>query len=158
MPLQTAVVNPAKKKDDPREGTLSDAWLGWMQDQNDILKKAPIVVGFKSLTLQTASIVSTEIPSSVLSIGVYRVSYYVRVTAPASVSSSIIVSFQWTDYGIACSKDFAAVSGNVVTAVGSDSFLIAVDGATKVSYSTTYASSGIGMTYKLEIILEQVRV
>lgn len=161
MPLQTAVVNQAKKKDDPREGTLSDAWIGWMQDQNDILKSAPIVVGSVSLSGQTASIASTAIQTATLSRGIYRVSYYARVTAGASVSSSLDVSFQWTDEGISCliqSGYFTAITANFINRIRSYSVLLAVDGGTTVNYSTTYASVGTPMAYKLDVILEQVLI
>ena len=66
-----------------------------------------------SLTAQGASIGVTAIPTSSLASGLYRVSYYCRITTAAGVSSSLIVTFSFTDGGVACSFASAALTDRV---------------------------------------------
>lgn len=163
MPLNDPIANPRRRglKADARdenEGKLSEVWIPYMQSQNSISSTAirqntsPI-----ALSAQAASIGTTSIPTSSLSSGLYRVSYYCRITTAASVSSSLIVSFTWTDGGISCSLSSAALTGNTTSTVGTGTALISIDASSPISYSTTYDSVGApAMAYSLYITLEEM--
>ena len=155
MPLQAPVVNP----DPPRTGTLSDAWIGWMQGQNNTLELAPIVIGRASYSDQSASIPRTTIPCSQIYRGFYRVSFYARVTAQATTSSSLQVHLFWTDDGIPMQQDATAITGNLLTTFSTQQARYAVDADTTLDFATTYVSVGAqAMEYKLELIVEQVSI
>lgn len=163
MPLNDPLVNKRKKglgpgELDPNEGKMAEVWIPYMQSQSSITATAirqntsPV-----SLTAQTASIALTAIPTSSLASGLYRATYCVRVTTAAGTSSSISVSFHWTDGGVSCSLASTALTGNLTSTVGSGSALINIDAATPISYSSTYASVGAPvMAYALSITLEEM--
>lgn len=89
--------------------------------------------------------------------GIYRVSFYARITRPGTVSSSLTVTLSWTDGGVACTKSFTAITGNTTGTTGSETYLVRSDSGTNVSYSTTYASVGATtMTYDLVVELESI--
>lgn len=163
MPLNDPLVNKRKKglrpeEIDENEGKMAEVWIPYMQSQNTITATAirqntdPV-----SLTGQTASIAVTAIPTASLASGLYRATYYVRVTTAAGTSSSIDVSFHWTDGGVSCSVTSAALTGNTTSTLGTGSALINIDAATPVSYSTTYASVGAPvMAFSLFLTLEEM--
>jgi len=163
MPLNDPIARPRRRglkpdQRDENEGLLTETWVPYMQNQSDIASTAirqstsPV-----SLTAQTASIGLTAIPTSSLASGLYRVSYYCRITTAAGVSSSLIVTFSWTDGGVACSVSSTALTGNTTATVGTGTALINIDAASPVSYSTTYASNAAGvMRHSLYITLEEM--
>jgi hypothetical protein len=163
MPLNDPIANPRRRglkpeDRDQNEGKLSDVWIPYMQSQNSISSTAirqttaPV-----SLSAQAASIGTTAIPTSSLASGLYRVTYYTRITTAAGTSSSLITTFTWTDGGISCSLSSAALTGNTTSTVGTGSALINIDASSPISYSTTYASVGAPvMAYSLYITLEEM--
>ncbi len=113
------------------------------------------------LTSQDAAIGLTAFPAASLSAGLYRATYYAHITAADGVSSSLQVSFVWTDGTITCSTPvtgaFAPITGDTLSTTGSGTYLIRIDGGSPVSYSTAYASNTPGqMTYDLSLVLEQI--
>lgn len=100
----------------------------------------------------TGSIGVTPIGVAV-SAGVYRLSYYTRITRAATTSSSVTVTISWTDGGVACSKSFTAVTGNTTATTGSETYLVRADGGTNISYAVTYASVG-GTSMIFDAIVE----
>ena len=163
MPVNDPLVYARKKnlkpgQPDENEGKMTETWIPYFQNQNSISSTAirqttsPV-----SVSAQTASIGTTSIPTSSLSSGLYRVTYYCRITTAASVSSSLIVSFTWTDGGISCSLSSAALTGNTTSTVGTGTALINIDASSPISYATTYASVGVpAMSYSLSITLEEM--
>lgn len=161
MPLNDPLVNKRKKglrpeEIDENEGKMAEVWIPYMQSQSSITATAvrqttsPVV-----LTAQSASIGVTSIPAASLAGGLYRVTYWARVTTAAGTSSSLSVTLSWTDSGVACSKAFTAVTGNTTATTDSNSYLVNIDGASPISYSTTYASVGApAMIYALSLTLE----
>lgn len=163
MPLQDPIARPRRtglkaSERDENEGKLTEVWIPYLQSQNTIASTAirqtssPV-----ALTGQTASIGVTSIPTSSLGSGLYRVSFYTRITTAAGVSSSLSIGIHWTDGGISCSLSSAALTGNTTSTVGTGTALISIDGASPVSYSTTYASVGAPvMAYSLSVVLEEM--
>ena len=107
------------------------------------------------LTDQAASIVSTPIPLPSLTAGLYRISIFARITQVGTVSSSLVVTMSATDDGVSYTLPTTALTTNLVTSVTSQTWVMSVDRATPISYSTTYASTGAqAMQYKLRILVE----
>lgn len=163
MPLSDPIARPrnralAQGKRDASEGTLTDVWIPYFQSQNSIvataLRQAAVPV---ELSDQSASIGVTAIPADSLAPGLYRVTWYARITRAATTSSSLVVTFSWTDGGIACSTSSAALTGNTTSTSGTGSALMNIDQASPVSYSTTYGSVGATtMQHSLAIVLETI--
>lgn len=115
-----------------------------------------------SLTTQGASIAATGL-ATVTSQGLYRITYYVRVTRAATTSSYISLALSWVDGGVTQTADPAdlsgvtALTGNTVTSYGTGTYLVYIDAGTTPTYATTYASTGAtSMQYRLAVVMEQV--
>lgn len=142
-----------------RDGKMTPRWYVYFRDQNVLVDATPqSVIPPLELTAQAASIGTTALPTATLAPGLYRATYYARITQAATSSSSLEVTLTWTDGAVACSFTGAAITGNAVTDLQSDTLLIEIDQASPISYSTTYATSGAtAMLYKLSIVLEVIR-
>lgn len=140
------------------EGMLSDAWIDYFNRLALSINSTPNRINRVSLTAQGASISATDYSGATLDAGLYRASYYTRITRAASTSSSLIVTFGWTETSVALTVAGAAITGNSTTTMQSGSALIEVDSASPVTYATTYVSvGGTSMQYRLTTVLEQVR-
>lgn len=143
---------------DPTEGLLTQKWLEWFTQVNQLISLSPAAaVPAIVLTSQSASIAATDLSGGALRAGLYRVSYYARITTPGGVSSSLTIAFDWTDGGATPTYTGAAMTGNAVTTVQEHVGIIRIDGASPIRYSTTYASVGApAMQYRLDITLEEL--
>lgn len=104
----------------------------------------------------SAAIGITAIGAAVAS-GIYRVSFYARITRAATTSSSLTVTVSFTDGGVACTKTFTAITGNTTGTTGSETYLVRSDSGTNISYATAYASVGATtMQYDLTVELESI--
>jgi hypothetical protein len=105
---------------------------------------------------QAAALPATTV-AQVPTDGLYRISFYVRVTQPASVSSSVSVLVRWTDGGVALAAGTAALTTNTTGTFATLVFLVAADQGTTVTVETTYASvGGTPMQYRLDVRVESV--
>lgn len=148
-PLQTALI------ESPRTGTITREWWHWFKGITDRVQTAAYAVLTKSLTGQTASIALTALVPQAA--GLYRVSYWFRVTTAAGVASSLIVTIHSTEGTVACTQASAAYAGNAVNAPQAGSVLVKCDAGTPLSYSTTYVSNpAAAMTYDLELLAESL--
>jgi hypothetical protein len=85
----------------------------------------------------------------------WRLSYYVRITRPATTSSSLAVTIQWIDGGVTLSYAGSALTGNTTGTYQCATLVIRSDHATPMSYSTVYGSVGaITMQYAIDVIAE----
>lgn len=138
----------------------SKTFIDWVTQLVADVDAAPARLQTVTATTQNASISTTPIVTATLATGLYRVSWYARVTTPATTgaaTSSLTVTVGWTDGGVTCTYSGTAMTGNSTTTVQSQSQLINVDAATPVTYATAYASNTAGqMVYKLYVLLEQV--
>lgn len=139
-------------------GKPSKSFLIYMRDQRADLESAPSAFEPVALTSQGASIVTTALPTDGdLSAGLYRVTWYQRITTVAGVSSSLTVAFGWTDGTVAQSHAGAAMTGNTTATWQSGTFLLRTDAASPITYATTYVSNAAGvMRYALYLTLERV--
>ncbi len=161
MPAQDPIANPRreqyKDRKDPHEGLVTQSWLEWLTDLNATIVSAPSTMEVVSLTAQVATIGATDIAGSLQTGGIYRLSYYTRITTAGGVSSSLTIGLDWTDAGQAVTFTGAAMVANTVTTYQSGTQLIVVDSLSPIRYSTTYASVGVpAMAYKLSVILEKI--
>lgn len=137
---------------------INKRWFQWLSNLGiGVDKRAERLSAPKQLTGQAASIGTTGLPLPSVSRGLYRVSYYARITTPASTSSSLEVTLSWTDGSIALSQTFAAITGNTTATSQSGTLFVRSDAAAPLSYATTYSSSGATpMQYRLDITVELV--
>lgn len=106
------------------------------------------------LTEQAAAIAATPIPLPELQSGLYIVRYYARITTPASVNSSLTVTFTCTESGLSIPQSGQAITGNTTTTAKSESFVLLVDANSPITYATAYVSNLAGMKYRLTITVE----
>ena len=150
MPLRASVV--------ASDGLLSDTWRRFLADRFQELSDSPLRVGSVSLTAQAASISATDVSDGANDTGLYRVSYYARISRAATTSSSLTVTIAWTDGGVACSQSGVAMTGNTTATQQNGTLFIQADGLAAVNYSTTYASVGAtSMQYGLSVTLERLK-
>ena len=140
------------------DGLLSPTWRDWFERLPATLDAIPSRLNEVSLTGQAASITTTNYANAVLLAGLYRATYYARITQAATTSSSLTVSFSWTEGGVTQTATGAAIVGNTTATGQSDSIIIQVDKGTAVNYSTAYASVGATpMQYAIRFVLEKIK-
>ncbi len=141
-----------------KSGLITRVWQVYFRNLRTDIDVAPAALHQVTLTGQTASIAATAIPSDALTAGLYRVSWYARVTTAATTSSSLTVTVGWTEGAVPLTVSGAAMTGNTTTTVQNATQVLQVDGSTPVTYATTYASSGAtAMVYELTVLLEQLQ-
>lgn len=151
FPLRTPVT------DEPNR-ILSRPWVAWLTDLVQKVDRDPTVVSSVSLTAQSASIAATTFVRQTSPAGLYRVSYFTRITRAATTSSSLTVATGAVNGGVTVSQSGAALTGNTTTTVQSGSFAFQSDGNTALTYTVTYASSGgTTMQYGLWMSVERVQ-
>lgn len=115
-----------------------------------------------ALTAQTAALATTtllmpQLPSTPA--GLFRVSYYARVTTAAGTSSSLQVTIGWTDGGVACTRTFTAITGNTTATTDAQGILVSADNASSITIATAYASNpAAAMVYSLTARVEPLPV
>lgn len=160
MSLQQLCGTPIPDRDPiaSKDGVLTPAWHGYLGRLPLTLDSTPIRVASVALTDQGASIGATNMAPAGLPAGVYRVTYYARISVPGTVSSSLEVDFNWTDSGIAQGFPGSAITGNTTSTSSSETVMFRMDAGGAVYYATTYASAGAtSMQHSLYIELEMVK-
>lgn len=155
MPFQTApiplgdpVVGPNRRMTQP--------WIDWFGPVLQDLDNAPARVMSVALEDQEASIAAQPMGAG-LSSGLYRVSWYARITRAGTVSSGLTVTIGFEESSVVLSTAGALINGNTTATIQSGSVLLRCDGGS-LTYATTYASAGATtMQYRLDLIVEQVR-
>jgi hypothetical protein len=137
-------------------GRVTQAMRYWLLSLADRLNRTAEILGTVSLTTKSASLSATTISVPTLAPGVYRLSAAARITTAATTSSSLTVTFGWTQ-AVACTVSSAAITGNTTATTGSLVAIVRADEATALTYATTYASSGgTAMVYRLDVAVEQL--
>ena len=140
------------------DGLLTAAWRKWFERLPDTLDAIPSRINAVSLNSQSTSLPATDFSSAVLLAGLYRATYYARITQAATTSSSLTVSFSWTEGGVTQTATGAPIVGNTTATGQSDSIIIQVDKGTAVNYATTYSSTGAtAMQYAIRFVLEKIK-
>lgn len=149
---------PVRDKVIGADGLLTPAWRNWFERLPATLDAAPLRISAVSLTTQAASLAATNFAGATLLAGLYRATYYARITQAATTSSSLTVSLRWTEGSVVQTATGSAIVGNTTATGQSDSILINIDAGSQVQYLTTYASVGAtAMQYAINFSLEKVR-
>lgn len=143
---------------DPKAGYCTDTWAYYLSTLTSVVSQSPNRVGLVALTAQNGSIAATDFSGGITT-GLYRVSYYVRITTPGSVSSSLTVTVGWADHGTSLTLSGTAMTGNTTATLQQYIGMIYADAGSPITYATTYASTGgTAMQYELYLALETVSV
>ena len=154
-----SAVFPVRDLVTTESGLMTRAWVDWLASLQQTVDTAPVRLQSVELTSQTASVGATDISLGTITGGLYRLTYYARITTAAVTSSSLTVTLGWTDSGVSCSLAGAALTGNTTATVQTGTALVRADHASPLTYTTTYASNGAGeMVYSLDVIVEKVLV
>lgn len=143
---------------DPREGRVPKAWQEALSNLRDVTEASAARLNSVSLTGQTASLAATDFTGGALPAGLYRIDYYAAITRAAGTSSSLTVTFDWTDGSVSKTVSGAAIVDGTNSAVQTGPpHLIRIDSASPVRYSTTYVSVGAPtLEYKLYAVLSKI--
>lgn len=137
---------------------LTDSWRAWFGVLPATLDSICNRRNTVSLTAQAASIGATDFSGGLVKAGLYRVSYYARITRAATTSSTLTVTLGWTDGGVAQNQAGTAMTGNTTATSQSGTCLIRSDAGAAITYTTTYGSVGATtMLYSLDSSIEQVK-
>jgi hypothetical protein len=135
---------------------IASPWYQWLSTLTAQLGSAAQGAGAVHLTAKSATIGATTILATQFS-GLYRVTYYLRITKAAATNSSVTITVGWTESGVPLTFAFAALTTNTIQSVQSGTFLLRSDGAAPITYSVTYASTpAADAQYRLDVVLEQV--
>ena len=139
---------------------VTDPWARFFNTQSEQLSRvATRLVPPIAKVTQNASIASTAIAPNLSAAGLYWLTYYARITKVGAVSSSLTVTLNWTDHGVAQTFSGAAITGNTVTSWQSETNLVYIDASTALTYSTTYASNAANEAeYELYIAILSVAI
>lgn len=162
LPIQDPIVRARRQafrdRPDPLEGIITDVWAEYMTRLVGSVNQSPGRINSVEKTTQSASIGATDFSGGAIKAGLYRLSWYARITQAAGTSSSLTVAVTWTDGGVVQTFTGAAITGNTTATNQSNSILIRSDASSPVRYSATYVSVGSPvMTYSLYLTIEEVK-
>jgi hypothetical protein len=130
-------------------------WIRWFRRIVAAINAGASQLGLVALVTQGAAIAATDIELPILAAGLYRVTWYERVTRAATTSSSLGFILKWTDGGVAMTYTDTAITGNTTATFRSYTQMVRVDEGTTLKYQTTYASvGGTSMQYRLDVRVE----
>lgn len=147
--LQGALINTDK--------TMAYPFYVYFRNQEGTIDQGPTRIGDPiSLTGQAASIGTTPVTSETLTAGLYRLTYYIRITTADGVSSSVRLNMAWVDGSATCTHSFLDVTGDTTGTTESETRMVDIS-APPITFTVTYVSNTPGaMQYKLLIALESV--
>lgn len=160
-PTTEQVVEPEQLdgKPNPNARLMLPNWVKYIVNLAGGVSTSANRVSEALLTGQNTALGSTSLLPTILNAGLYRLSYYTRVTTPAGVSSSLQITLNYTDHGAPQSIVGTAITTNTINSLQSNSFLIWADANAVLSYSTAYVSNAAGaMVYNLFVTLESVSI
>lgn len=154
QPLDTP---PYRSDVTEKPGLLSGDWTRWLQLFWARLSSAVQFVGKTvALTDQSAAIAATTL-QTVTQGGLYRVSWYARVTVADGVSSSVQLTLTWREGSHTSTKTFTALTGDTTSTYDGLVWPFYADSGTVVQYSVAYASNTpLKMRYRLAMATELV--
>src|SRR5436190_23065190 len=106
-PLQTELTD--RDAQGRPTGLISRVWGSWFNTLIQRSQQAVGVLNVVSLTDQSAAISPTAVSVPAIAAGLYRLTWALRITRAATVSSSVTVTFGWTDGAVAVTASGAAV-------------------------------------------------
>lgn len=162
VPYNDALVRLPKSLTDKDKmaGLLSDTWQLYFDSLLQTVTSSPQRANAVQLEAQGASIGATDMSGGGIGAGLYRITWNAQITRAAATSSSLTVTFGWTQRAVPQSRGGVAITGNSISSGEADKhLLIYADRDSPITYSTTYASVGApSMQYSLDVVLELVKV
>jgi hypothetical protein len=152
-PLTTPIVEDGSQKGAVR-WSMTRPFADWLQAVVSRIQQASPRIATLSLTGQSDDLGLTALVP--LASGLYRVSWHLRVSTPASSSSSLTVTITSTEGGATCTQSGAALTTNAITAPQSGSVLVKADANSPISASVAYTSVGTDMAYDVDFVVEQI--
>jgi len=144
------------------EGFLNEQqWGQWFLALQNNVNVAPARVGETfNLSAQNGAIVATDIGGGILPAGVYVLSYWLRVTVPAGISSSLQVTFTWTTGGFSQAFVGVVVNGNTQQSYASESVpAFRIDAGSPITVAVAYASNPAAQAqFEIDVILQRLQV
>jgi hypothetical protein len=135
---------------------ISIPWYLWLSEFQTRVESSAEGLDSVNLTNQSASISATPIVVTETE-GLFRVSWYLRITTAATTNSSATVTIGWTETGVSLTESGPAETGNTTTSSQSGTFLIRSDAAAAITYAVAYSSTGAtAMRYRLDVVVERV--
>ena len=160
-PLSTTSELIARDQQGKLTGTITSYFRQWLLALTDRIGAAAQllkVVTVPNVLAAGAAAIATTAAWTTTATGLYRLTYVLRVTQQATVSSNLQLTLGWTRAGIALPAVFAAIVNGGPTSVQSGSVLVRADNASDLTYATAYISAGATpMTYELDVAVEAVR-
>lgn len=138
-----------------KDGRITKAYSFWLLSLTEAIDASAQAVPIVSVPAQTAALPTTAL-LTVSAAGLFRVSWYARITTPASVSSALTVTVGHTESGLSIAQSGASMTGNTTTTVQSGSVFCDADAATPITVATAYASVGTPMGYTVRFVVELV--
>lgn len=159
LPLSDALVQAPRTdlpsgQQDSGAYHMTEPFVKYFGQFGEQLANAPQRVQTVSAASQSGAIATSTLNQGVTAAGLFRITYYEIITVPASVSSSLQVTFSWTTNGVAQTLSETAITGNTTTTFQSGTLTVYADGNTPITYSAAYGSVGTAMSYSLYITLE----
>jgi hypothetical protein len=150
IPLGTPIVD--------EEGRINEFYRLRWQELIDRFTTVPTVALLESGSPDPNSATATTVAYTTLTGGPYQIAAYSRKTIADGVSSSLQLTFGWTENGVALTKTFAAVTADsITTSVDSQQWEIAADANTDITFAYAYASNTPGnMHYRYQVTVKQV--
>lgn len=134
---------------------FTQPWVKWFEAIRSLFDQTFGQVAKSDLAAQGAAVTTTPVLANAVA-GLYRVTYYVRVSRAASTSSSVQVTLGWTDGGVAQTFVGTALTGNTTATQESRSVLVRADNATNITVAVAYASVGAtSMLYEVATLVEE---
>lgn len=143
------------------EGFVNEQqWGNWLLALQNNVNAAPARVGNQvNLSGIVAAIPASDLNADALNAGVYRVSYQLRCSLAAGVSSAAQITVVWTQGGVTQTFTGSNVNGNTTTSRDSDTLIIRPDAGTPVTYALSYASNPAAVAqFELDVIFERTQV
>lgn len=144
---------------DSASSYMTGYWSRWLYKLVGLATASSQIIGSTlSLTGKNAAIGLTGIPLPALANGLYRVSYYARLTTKDGTSSSVSVTIGYTDKTVVCTIPPRFTLTADSTTVGlTDSVFVRIDQSTQLSYQVSYSSNTPNKAvYDLVIVVELV--
>lgn len=156
--LQSTMVYPPKGAPQTWEFLITRVWSNFFQQQIvNRLQASPQIVQTIEATGLNDTVPSTSINIGTVAAGLYRLTYYLAITAPAGVSNSLTVNFGFTDGAVTKTVSGPAVTGLTNASIGTASFMVRSDQAAPINYSVTYASNPANAcVFSLDVLAELV--
>lgn len=135
---------------------INRRWYLWLFQLWGRVRESVAQVGSAFVrSSQTAAIVTATVYTTTQT-GLYRISYRMRVTLAASVSSSLTMTLGWREGGVTQSQAGAALTGNTTTTQQNGTLFVRADSGTTITAAVAYTSVGTAMQYATDVAVEQV--